>query len=66
MYKHMLTHMLTHMLNICSQSFKMAGDFSTSANLIGGTGICTAYAKTSTGVEPDALSICRGSTPVEL
>ena len=58
--------MLTYMLNICFQPFKMAGDFSASADFIGGTGMRAAYAKTSTGVEPDALSICRGSTPVEL
>ena len=44
----------------------MVGDCSASAKFIGGIRMRGVYAKTSIGVESDALSICRGSTPVEL
>ena len=58
--------MLNIYVSICSQSFKIIGDFSTSATFIEGIEIYSAYIKTSIEVEPDTLSICRGSTPVEL
>ena len=55
-----------HMLSICYNLDKIIVKILISAKFIGVQRIRVAYAKTSGGVEPDPLSICKLSTPVEL